>query len=60
MNKVCDQIWEKYDLDDNGKLDYEELKKMLKDTFDRITDDAEFEEQEDIEFPSEEEMQKAF
>ena len=55
---MADNIWAKYDKDDNGKLDYDELKKMMRDTFERLKDDGV--DREDIECPSEEEMLKAF
>ena len=58
MNKVADTIWAKYDKDNNGKLDYEELKPMMKETFERVKTDGE--NREDIKCPSDEEMLTAF
>ena len=58
VNKIADTIWEKYDKDNNGKLDYSELKPMMRETFERIQLDGE--NREGIDCPSEEQMEKAF
>ena len=58
VNKIADTIWEKYDKDNNGKLDYDELKLMMQETFEKVKQDGEG--REDINCPGEAEMEKAF
>ena len=60
VNKVADTIWAKYDKDNNGKLDYAELKKMMNDTFERIKTDGDIQDRKSIKCPTEAEMEKAF
>ena len=60
VDKIVESIWSKYDQDDNGKLDYEELKKMLKETFEKIKQDGDGEDREKIKTPSDAQMEKAF
>ena len=40
--KCVDEIWKKYDDDDNGYLDKEETKKFVKDTLSDMSDGAGF------------------
>ena len=51
IEKICNAVWGKYDVDNNGELDYEETKKFtLEVTSQLVKDDPNFS------TPSEEEL----
>ena len=55
IEKICNSVWAKYDVDNNGQLDYGETKKFtLEVTSQIVKDDPSFKN------PTEEELEKVF
>ena len=55
LEKICNAVWSKYDVDGNGELDYAETKKFtLEVTSQLVKDDPNFS------TPTDEEMEKMF